>query len=102
MLGGDLVSRQGASEREYRTVVGRAYYGAFLAAREKAAISSKTAAVHQKTADYYLGKNQSSIGNRLNQLRMRRTDADYDLNIQIGRNKAEEALKLSLRVLQEC
>ena len=61
MLGGDLVSRQGASEREYRTVVGRAYYGAFLAAREKAAISSKTAAVHQKTADYYLGKNQSFI-----------------------------------------
>lgn len=100
-LGGEIFNRQDGSEREYRTVIGRAYYGAFLAARDKAGITSASGSIHLETANHYLKTNQSAIGNRLNGLRLQRNAADYDLSCQISSRNAGEALKLSLRLLKD-
>ena len=94
-----MLKRDGAAEREFRTIVGRAYYGAFLAARDKAKISSKSALVHEVTAKYFVDNGQSAIGNRLNALRVVRNDADYDMAKKVGRKEAEDALKYSLKIL---
>lgn len=65
-----------------RTCVGRVYYAAHLAAREKAKISDTGVGVHRAVIDYYSKKN-GVVGNRLKSLLKLRHLADYELNKNI-------------------
>ena len=47
------------SEMEHRTVVNRAYYGAFLAARDSAGITNVSVSVHRVVVEYYLNKHMT-------------------------------------------
>ena len=87
-----------------RSVISRAYYAAFLAARKKAGIKAppKDMTIHELVALYYANKPdgvQKGIGNRLQQLRVRRNDADYELGILCVPNYASTALIQSEQVL---
>lgn len=90
-----------AAEAESRTIVSRAYYGAFLLARENARIPVATTAVHEVTARHYRDRHQAAIANRLDDLRVRRNDADYQLGKGCGRREAGGALHLSRRIIDD-
>ena len=100
-LAGGLFDSENADEAVYRTVVGRAYYAAFLAARNQAGIQTRTVDVHEKTRDHYLVRKKSAIANRLGQLRIARNDADYDCQATIGKSQAGKNLRLAHLVLVE-
>lgn len=88
-------------EAKLRTVISRAYYGAFLACRDKAGITTTGPNVHQLTAEHYSVKVSSAMGNRLDDLRSRRNDADYDTKSAYGRKKAGEALVYAKKLLDD-
>lgn len=100
-LAGGLFESENADEAVYRTVVGRAYYAAFLAARNQAGIQTRTVDVHDKTKDHYLTRSKSAIANRLGEMRIARNDADYDCQATIGKSQAGKNLKLARLVLVE-
>jgi uncharacterized protein (UPF0332 family) len=80
-----------------RTAIGRFYYAAFLLAlkklRQKGVRVSDDAKIHKAVIEKYMEMGLSSIGNRLDQLRERRVDADYHMKSRItvgaGRNCAK-------------
>ena len=64
-----------SSEMELRNIVNRAYYGAFLTARDMAGITSSGGSVHREVMDYY--SNKPRINNNLKALKRLRQIADY-------------------------
>lgn len=88
-------------EAKIRSIVSRAYYGAFLASRDKAGITSMSATVHAQTSQHYLNIGKSSVANRLDDLRTRRNNADYDTGIKIDKRKAGEALVYAKKILDD-
>jgi hypothetical protein len=59
----------------YRTIIGRAYYAALLAAREASDVKSTGGNVHAQIIDYWESRHQM-IANRLRDLKKRREAAD--------------------------
>lgn len=92
-------------ETHYRNVVGRAYYGAFLTARNKAQeMSDETfdsGGAHKKLVKFYEGVDLS-IANRLNDLRIRRMKADYKLNKKCSYYDANSSCKRAETLIEEC
>lgn len=86
-------------ESPVRAVVSKAYYGAFLEARNKAGITSKSPNVHQQVIDYYNQKNNSALANRLDSMRSNRNNADYDTSLTFTSREAGIALSHAKRVL---
>jgi hypothetical protein len=78
-------------------VVSRAYYGAFLMARDNAGIKKDASSVHQDTINHYETRSPK-IGNRLKSLRRQRNIADYELDARVGQRESGEALKLSKQI----
>ena len=90
------------AEPRMRSIVSRAYYSAFLVAREQAKIKNSSEGTHKLTAEYYkTNAGSSRIGNRLDDLRLRRNSADYDLRDTCGRRKAGEALAYAKKILND-
>lgn len=87
----------GDREAENRTVIGRAYYAAFLVARTYAGIAAMDGTVHELTSRYVSARSRVTA-NRLDDLRIRRNKADYNLSLLIGRRESGEALKLSKQI----
>lgn len=85
-------------EARYRSCISRAYYGAFLFARDAAGITSSSGSVHNDTIEFF--KDNSAIFNRLRDLRIKRNQSDYELNRSIGRRDAERALGMAQAVIQ--
>lgn len=81
-----------------RTVVNRAYYGAFLVARDLAGITQKRG-VHQKVIDHYLMQS-NSIGNQLKTLRNLRNQADYSMNSTIVYQDTDLCCKTAKKVIE--
>lgn len=81
--------RDGEYQREsrIRTAIGRFYYAAFLLAltklQQEGIQVSDDAKIHKAVIQKYMDMGRSSIGNRLDQLRERRVDADYHLKSRI-------------------
>ncbi len=98
---GELFDTDGASEACLRSVISRAYYAAFLAAREAMQVGAQTRDVHALTISVLLDRGHTGIGNRLQRFRIDRNRADYDLQRAISRNNAGEALKLCRRILDD-
>lgn len=84
-----------------RTAISRAYYGAFHESRAvastKGILRTSTQNAHQAVSEAFRGK---PISNHLDILRKLRTDADYELNKNIAERDAQNALKLTEKVLQ--
>lgn len=88
----------------YRTVIGRAYYAAFLVARNRAGLISTGAGGHENVAKHYKSAPDAVhtlIGNRLDTLRAERASADYDCTADIGQRKAGKAIALSRDVIKD-
>jgi uncharacterized protein (UPF0332 family) len=82
-----------------RTCISRAYYAAFLVARDNAGIAGAQD-VHKRTIQHYKTK-KSIIGSRLDNLRTLRTDSDYILNATITKRDSGNALRLATEILKE-
>lgn len=87
------------AEALYRSIISRAYYSAFLAARNKCQLKNCGADVHQLVIKHWK-THKAVIANRLQDLKDRRNYADYDTNKSFSKREAGEALKLALQILK--
>lgn len=88
-------------EAKLRSAISRAYYAAFLVARDKANISSKGTDGHSRVIKHYLDKpNDTVVANWLRDLKSDREAADYDIdNICTGRIGGK-SIKTARKVLE--
>jgi len=104
-LANDLLN-DGDYERESRarTAIGRAYYAAFLIARqklrEKGVRIPESSEIHRIVIQTFMEKGLSMIGNPLDQLREKRVDADYHMESNITVSLGQKCAKLSEYVIQ--
>lgn len=85
-----------------RTSIGRAYYAAFLVAREylkRFGIRFEKERQHQKVIDALDDLNQEFIKNQLEELRDFRVKADYYLNILVNMDLCEKCIILSEEII---
>jgi uncharacterized protein (UPF0332 family) len=83
-----------------RSIVSRAYYAAFLVARDKASLGEdESFEIHRRVLNYY-EQHKPDLANQLFQLRRLRTDADYKMQKQCVRKQAREALERSRAILK--
>ncbi|MDE0154791.1 MAG: hypothetical protein OXI88_10285 [Gammaproteobacteria bacterium] len=87
-------------EVEHRNVVNRAYYGAFLAARDLANITGGSGSVHLKVIEYYRDK-KSIIGNNLDDLKRLRQVADYEPQKNVTYHHAKKSCRIARKILRE-
>lgn len=100
-LASALYHDQPDNEAARRTVVSRAYYGAFLAARECSGVTTTTASVHEAVIRQFHERRQTKVANRLGELRKLRNEADYDLRTTVTSLQAGKALERALGLLEE-
>jgi len=86
-------------EGKHRASIGRAYYAAFLTAKEYLKkyrwIEIRGKSEHRAVLDALDDINQEIIKNQLNSLRKSRVKADYYLNILIDKKLCENCLTIS-------
>lgn len=94
------------SEAELRTSVGRSYYGLYnilLESLSSRGVTFKKDGVDHWRLTNYLQRcrNQDAarIGTALQDLRVQRNDADYEMNAVIDKNQAELAYRRTQRVV---
>jgi uncharacterized protein (UPF0332 family) len=88
-------------EARARAVVSKSYYGAFLAARNKAGITDKSPSVHSKVHDYYAKAGKLALAKRLDESRVKRNDADYDITKSMTSMDSGKALARAKKILEE-
>lgn len=89
-------------EIQLRTAVNRAYYGAFLMARDLAGITTSSGSVHRDVAEfYYKDKETRIVRNNLHSLKRLRGIADYRLNDKIKINDAKTSCSTALRTVKK-
>lgn len=95
-------------EAKNRSIISKAYYSAFLAARDKAGITDKKSAVHKKVCEYYSQNppnsdfaNRLAFANRLKDSRINRNKADYDTESKITSRDSKVALAKCKRILSD-
>jgi uncharacterized protein (UPF0332 family) len=96
--------KKGASEAHYRSIINRAYYGAFGYIRNSLNIFVKDHSVHQEvinTLKRSSSLNMKKAGKRLEALFKKRKEADYIHNLEIKEHnclfcvqEAEEIISL--------
>lgn len=101
-LAEQLHTRGGQDEAIQRTIIGRAYYGAFGTARMhvKDKLSGHQS-VHKQVIDSYKGSRnpaERAIGNKLDTLRHRRVKADYEPD-SVPAGNVERALREARDIL---
>lgn len=87
-----------APEELSRAIIGRAYYAAFLAAREVSKVQGSGARIHNDVIAHWLQRN-TTISNRLSGLKVLREQADYQLDPKLGDREAGESLRLCKNIL---
>lgn len=85
-------------EASDRSAISRAYYGAFLFAREVAEIKDETSRAHFKTWKHYVDSGERQVAKDLWDLRSARNMADYRTDLNVPRRICDESLKTSRRV----
>jgi len=82
-----------------RTAIGRLYYAAFLLGwqklSEKGISIPESSEIHKLVITMYNDKGLSSIGNRLDQLRESRVDADYHMRTNVTIELGKKCSKLA-------
>lgn len=94
-----ILSDQGfRNEGGWRTAIGRAYYAAFLATKRKLEDLGSNFVdvdrIHHEVIQELMRKN-TDLGNRLDTLREKRVDADYDMSASIPPSLGQKCAKLS-------
>jgi hypothetical protein len=93
-LSGAVVATSGPDQAKVRTAIGRSYYAAFLAAREKLSsmgnITPRGGSQDHRLVVDSLGGERSDLGGKMYRLRLKRNRADYNLSpsgftLQAGR-----------------
>ena len=101
-LAGWLYAQQNPhDEARARAIISKAYYSAFLEARNRAGITDKSFGVHKKVHDYYFNAGRLAMANRLDESRIKRNDADYDTALTITSMDSGNALKRARKILHE-
>lgn len=101
-LAGWLYKQQNLyDEARARAVISKAYYGAFLEARNKAGITDKSPGVHARVHDHYVKTGKLALANRLDESRVKRNDADYDVLKSITSMDSGKALARAKKILEE-
>jgi uncharacterized protein (UPF0332 family) len=85
-------------ETAYRTVINRAYYAAFLAAKDYTQINNSSGSVHNEVIGYFVGKNRGVYKN-FKDLKELRSLADYKITEKVYKREAGEALRLTQYIL---
>ena len=90
------------SEAYLRTAVGRAYYAAFLQARDAAGLRNEGSGIHEEVIKHYSNrKDQRIVGNRLSDLRKVRNRADYKPGQSVSVQDVRKAVTQAGRVLSD-
>jgi uncharacterized protein (UPF0332 family) len=87
--------KSGTTEAHYRSVINRAYYGAFGYIRNKLSIYVDSGSVHQeviKTLANSKSINKKKLSKRLETLFKKRKDADYKHNEEIKQHNCSHCL----------
>ena len=90
-----------SDEMELRNVVNRAYYGAFLAARDAAGITNSSGSVHKEVSDFYKCKKKTYVQNGLDSLKKYRQKADYKPQDNVSAQDAKACCRQARKVLKE-
>jgi uncharacterized protein (UPF0332 family) len=87
-----------------RTSIGRAYYAAFLFAKEKleriGRPFSNDHRVHQEVIDRLFDSENSTIGSQLDLLYQNRRQADYDMYVDLPKTLGDRCIAVSERVIR--
>ena len=83
----------------YRTAISRAYYAAFLFAKERTGRYFSKDKIHGTVRDHYKSIYRDDIADKLNQLFDHRVDADYDLKTLIDRQICEKCILISEKII---
>ncbi len=90
------------TEIEYRNIINRAYYGAFLVARvdakRKTGREFSGGGCHKELVDYYKDIN-SKLSNNLDVIRRLRGRSDYDINENFGYSNAKDCCKRASKII---
>lgn len=87
-------------ELELRNVINRAYYGAFLTARDAANITSGSGSVHKEVVAHYR-TSKSRLSNNLDSLKRLRETADYEPNKNVTNRDAKNSCRRAKRILDD-
>lgn len=90
-------------EASVRTSISRAYYGAFLEARDAIGASSKGDRGHSEVISAYSGRgsvNDTLIARSLRSMKKLREKADYDAHLVCTKRDAEDAMSEAKKVLK--
>ena len=87
-------------EQELRNVINRAYYGAFLTARDDANITNSGGSVHKVVADHYR-TTKSRLSNNLDSLKRLRTTADYRPDKDVTNRDAKNSCRTAKTILED-
>lgn len=100
-LASDLHAASNGDEAQRRSAVSRAYYAAFLVARDAKGISSRERDGHKLVIDAYMKGNEDdiSIGNRLATLKHKRVKADYLVHETCSQRDSGSALQTAQKIL---
>lgn len=82
-----------------RSAISRAYYAAFLHSRDAARIQIDTREVHRVTIDHWRSAGEKKTAQMLDNLRISRNTADYDLGKHFSRNEASQEIKRAKSII---
>lgn len=91
------LSRQPGEAHE-RSAISRAYYGAFLMARDAAGIQDETSEAHFATWRHYADRGETQLAKDLRKLRKARNLADYKTDVHVSPHVCDEAMQASRRI----
>ncbi|MCH9662734.1 MAG: hypothetical protein K0U66_03625 [Gammaproteobacteria bacterium] len=96
-----VAAQQAKSPEEIscRTIINRAYYGAFLAARDYAGIAGHHN-VHMAVIYYFYNNGLLLISNNLTDLKKLRQIADYNLKFHIKMRHARDCCERSREIIE--
>jgi hypothetical protein len=103
-LAEDLIKYK-PSQAQLRSATSRAYYAAFIKCRNKSPYNTvKGGDVHFKVISYYkragASREELSIGNKLDSLRLKRNESDYDSRYFAKTFEVENHIKLSKLIVE--
>lgn len=96
------LSRSAASEAHLRSCISRAYYGAFVVARDSAHISTLGPDGHKRVIKHYAEGDSIDqlIADSLKSLKVMRERADYESGVTCPSSEGTKAMTLSAKVLK--
>jgi uncharacterized protein (UPF0332 family) len=90
--------KTGSTKAHYRSIINRAYYGAFGYIRERLPIYTDGISVHREVLRFLKNspnKNENKVGQKMEFLLNQRIDADYKYHIEIKSFLCENVISVA-------